>query len=87
MKYLQAICCILSLLLATHSKIIPYIFTVHPTAYFQCVKDSGYNRAILWLNNTINGPDAPFIQNILNAKSAGMTVDVIISVCRARTAE
>ena len=48
------------------------IYSDQSTAFYQCVKQTGFDMVILQVDSDINGIKQSNIQNILNAKSSGL---------------
>lgn len=64
-----------------------YINSIQTTAYYQCYKQQGSSYVILPLE-PINPEDIPdAIQNMINAKNAGLGLGVILFLCRTMTPE
>lgn len=64
-----------------------YVSGHQPVAFYQCYKQSGLNQVILLLDSTYPNIDASDVQNIQNAKNAGLSVEVLLNPCRSRPAE
>lgn len=68
----------------TESRDTFYISKSSPTSFYQCYKQSGYNRIILLISSISKGINKDCIENIMNAKNAGVIVEGLLGACRAR---
>ena len=55
------------------------------TATYQCMKNSGYNFAIIRGYCSYGGVDANIISNLHNARAAGLTTDIYMFPCRGKS--
>ena len=63
------------------------LLIVKNQSFFQCYRDSGYNRSIIEVIEVNYAITNLSIQNSNNAKSAGLDLEAIITPCRTRTAQ
>lgn len=54
--------------------VIPHEYSPRSTAFFQCIRSSGYNQLTTWINSDEEGMDEEYITSIINAKNAGLDV-------------
>ena len=57
------------------------------TSFYQCYRDNVSNRAVIPIIEINMNISNISIQNIYNAKSVGIAVQVVISPCRSRTVQ
>ena len=60
----------------------PYIFSNHNTAFYQCLKGTGYDWVTIYIKSDSNAMSQPFIQDVYNANNAGLKVELFIVGCR-----
>ncbi len=60
-------------------------FIPYSTSAFQCIKGQGFNLVTLRGVSNMN-VDSVGLQNMNNAKNAGMNIDMMVMVCRNQTA-
>ena len=75
---------LLLLISPTTTRNFYYSYDYSSTAYYKCYKDAGNNRILLLLESDIKGITAESVQNVINAKNAGLQVEVVVVPCRAR---
>ncbi len=56
------------------------------TSTYQCMKNSGYNFAIIRGYCSYGGVDANIISNLNNARAAGLITDIYMFPCRGKSA-
>ena len=61
-----------------------YIYNYHQTSYYQCVQKSGFDHVILPIEATYPEISESSVQNVINAKSAGLDLDILFIPCRLR---
>jgi len=55
------------------------------TSTYQCMKSNGYEFAIIRGYCSYGGPDGNVVQNLNNAKAAGMITDIYMFPCRSKS--
>lgn len=56
------------------------------TSTYQCIKNSGYQFAIIRGYCSYGGVDAHVVNNLQNAKAAGLITDIYMFPCRGKSA-
>ncbi len=56
------------------------------TATYQCMKNNGYNFAIIRGYCSYGGVDSNIISNLNNARAAGLITDIYMFPCRGKSA-
>jgi hypothetical protein len=55
-----------------------------PTSTYQCMKSNGYTFAIIRGYCSYGGPDHNAVQNLNNARAAGLITDIYMFPCRGK---
>jgi hypothetical protein len=58
-----------------------------PTSTYQCMKSNGYTFAIIRGYCSYGGPDHNAVQNLNNARAAGLITDIYMFPCRGKSAQ
>jgi hypothetical protein len=58
-----------------------------PTSTYQCMKSNGYTFAIIRGYCSYGGPDHNAVQNLNNARAAGLITDIYMFPCRGKIAQ
>lgn len=62
-----------------------YIGDFQTTAYYQCYKQQGYNHVTISIEPYYPEDISKSIQNMFNAKNAGLELGVMLILCRTMT--
>ena len=70
-----------------HCRDFYYMKEYQTTAYYQCYKQQGYNQVSVFILPHYPSTIEESIQNMINAKSAGLELGVQLIICRTLTPE
>lgn len=54
---------------------------------YNCFRQAGNNKILIWLFEATNAISDSTVKSVVNAKSAGLSVEALLLPCRNRTAE
>ena len=86
MKILLYCICLVLLIASTHSVLGVDVSQLFSTSTYQCMKNNGYQFAIIRGYCSFGGMDTHAVQSLTNAKNAGLITDIYMFPCRGKSA-